>query len=102
MRLLSSTAVIKQPVSSRDAYGALVTTWTTFATVRASINSSRGGEDEPHGTQRGTLNHAIFIRYLAGINNLMRVEIEGRTLEVLAVVEQGRKHMIELSCRELL
>lgn len=102
MRLLSSTAVIKQPVSSRDAYGALVTTWTTFATVRASINSSRGGEDEPHGTQRGTLNHAIFIRYLSGINNLMRVEIEGRTLEVLAVVEQGRKHMIELSCRELL
>lgn len=102
MRLLSSTAVIKQPTTSRDAYGAMVTAWSTLATVRASIVTSRGGEDEPHGTQRATLNHTLVIRYLSGITNLMRVEINGRTLEIIAVVEQGRRHMLELQCRELL
>lgn len=102
MPLLHFTAVIKQPATSRDAYGAMATTWSTFTTARASMTSSQGAEDDAQGAQRGLLSHTVLIRYIAGVTNLMRVEIDSKTLEIIAVIEQGRRHMLQLRCREVI
>lgn len=49
----------------------------------------------------GNVTHRIRMRYTAGIKPKMRLVSEGRTFEIMSVVERGRREEHELMASEV-
>lgn len=103
---LRHRVVIQQPAESQDAYGEPDFTWSTFATVWASIEPGRGQEYEQAQTVQQSITHRVMIRYCPGVTTQMRVKYtdrrgQTRYFDIEAVLDyQERGRTMELRCRE--
>jgi SPP1 family predicted phage head-tail adaptor len=89
---LRHTITLQALTVSQDSYGGATEAWTTFATVRASVEPLQGREFFASQQVQAEVTTRFRIRYLAGVKPTMRVVFEGRTFDVQAVLDPNEMH----------
>lgn len=99
---LDRRIVIEAKSVTRDPdYGAEVVSWVTFAERWAKVRDVNAVEREGAGLRTITRTTLITIRWLDGLTSDMRVTLtDGRVLEIVSLVEIGRKVGLQLVCEE--
>jgi len=95
--------VIQQTTESRNAVGEVDDTWSTFATVRASVEPLQGRESFVLSQSLAEMTIRFRIRYLDGVTPKMRISYDSRLFDIESVVhvnERGRE--MHLLSREVL
>lgn len=83
---------IKQPTSTTNAEtGEVTQTFAVFKKVWARRVELSARESEQYGQVVGSATHRFDIRYLAGVKQDMRLEWDGRTLDIEQIIERDRK-----------
>lgn len=93
---------LQQPVHTQDATGGRVPGWSTVATVWARRLSAKGREFNAGGVELASVEEGFQIRYgaaWAGLDATWRVLYNGRTYDLLAVDEMGRRERFTLMCK---
>lgn len=99
--LLHEQVIIQKKSVTRDAYGAEVITWTTLATVRASLEPLRGREYMEARQVQADVDYRIRIRYLNTVRPTMRVLWGTRVFDVISVIHVGERRVeTQLMSRE--
>ena len=92
---------IERVVETQDADGAVIETWSTYATIQASIEPISGREYFAAQSTQADVTHRIGIRYLSGIVPKMRVKYGSRIFDILSVINVNeRNRELQLMCRE--
>ena len=92
---------IQTPTEAQDSLGAVISTWSTFATVRASVEPLQGREYLALQQVQSEAGVKIRIRYLPGLNAKMRVLWTSKIYEIENILEiESRRREIHLMCRE--
>lgn len=99
--IMDQLAVVQTPTESANAIGEPILTWSTFATRWIAILPLSGNEQITALANEGNVTHRIRMRYTAGIKPKMRLVSEGRTFEIMSVVERGRREEHELMASEV-
>lgn len=101
---LNKRVTIEQLVAAspaRNAYGEPETTWTTFATIWASIEPIQGREFWAQQQVQSEVTVRVRTRYLAGVTSEMRVVYGTRILSIESVIDPEEKHQeLQLMCSE--
>lgn len=93
---------IKTPVEARNSYGERIVTWSTLATVWASVEPLRGREFLDAEQVQAEISHRVRMRYYPGILPNYRVVFGGRVLEIQAVINVNeRNREMQLMCKEM-
>lgn len=94
--------VIEQLVLTSDLQGGFDESWTTFATVWASVEPSSGSERFFSQQIQPVYDHVIMIRSLSGITTTMRVSYDSRIFQIHAVerTDGERGFYMKLRCKE--
>lgn len=88
---------ILQVSESRTGSGGVSESWSTYATVWASIEPLNGREYLASQQRQSSETHKVRIRYLFGITTKMRVLWGSRTFDIQAVLdtdENGRETVL--------
>lgn len=100
-RLRHQVTIQNYSESQDSTTGEVTKSWTEFATVRAAIEPLRGKEFFESQERFGVTMHRVIIRYLAGVNDTMRVKFGSRILAIKAVLNKDeRNRWLELMCEE--
>ena len=99
--LMDSLATVQTPTESANGIGEPILTWSDFATRWIAIVPLTGNEQMTAMAQEGSVTHRIRMRYTSGMKPKMRLISEGRTFEVMSVVERGRREEHELMVTEV-
>lgn len=91
---------IEQPTASKNEVGEPILSWSTFATVWASVDPLSARETERFSETVGYMTHRIRIRYLNGLTSAMRIQYRGRVLEIGQIMERDRLWHQEIICTE--
>lgn len=92
---------IQSRSNSRDSYGMQVQGWSTLLSCWGDIQPQAGDEVYTAGAQQWLITHVIYIRYRAGITPANRAIYNGRTFNIISVLDvDERHHMLELKCVE--
>lgn len=100
---LKRKITIESKSNAQDAYGALVETWSTYATAWAAIEPVSGSEYFRNGKVTSEVNIRILMRYVAGVTNLMRVKFGTRIFAIVTannLLERNKEY--ELMCKEII
>jgi SPP1 family predicted phage head-tail adaptor len=97
---LNERVTVQIPAESRNNLGETTLEWDTFATRWASVEGTSVRETLLAGQQDVAVTHRVKMRYLAGLNNRMRLVWRGRILEVISVLEHDQRSVHELICQE--
>ena len=93
--------VIQEPTETQDSVGGPDATWSTFATVWASIEPLNGRELFAAQQINAEITARIRIRYLSGVIPKMRVSFGERIFEILSVINlEERNREMELMVKE--
>lgn len=98
---MDSLATVQTPTESANGIGEPILTWSDFATRWIAIVPLTGNEQMTAMAQEGSVTHRIRMRYTTGMKPKMRLISEGRTFEVMSVVERGRREEHELMVTEV-
>lgn len=100
-------AIDTKSVTRNPDYGTEVVSWTTLATVWASVEdvaktTPGGGEDVKLNERVVTLPVQIRLRYRSDLRTDMRVRLldRNRTLQIVSIAEIGRRDGLMLVCEE--
>jgi SPP1 family predicted phage head-tail adaptor len=92
---------IERVTETRDTDGSVIETWSTYATVQASIEPISGREYFAAQSTQADVTHRIGLRYLSGIIPKMRVKFGSRVFEILSIINiNERNRELQLMCRE--
>ena len=78
--------VIQSASESRGTDGAVVKTWSTFATVWGSVNPIRAREQLQSGQLQADVTHKLLLRYLPGLTHEHRIMVDGRVFEIVSLM----------------
>jgi len=90
--------------STLDDYGDLSNSWTTLATVWASITPVSGTEADIASELTGISTHSIKIRYRSGVTSQNRIVFGSRTFQIESIKdwnEYKAGKCLELFCKEV-
>lgn len=97
--------VIQTKSAARDSYGAEVITWSTLATVWASVESIGGREfiENQYGVDQTRAVRAVRVvmRYREDVQPWMRITHEGRTLQIQAILKRGNDEQLDVMCVDI-
>jgi SPP1 family predicted phage head-tail adaptor len=101
---LRTTAIIEvatNTTSSED--GSRITTWATYRTVHAKIETVIGSTIPFSGSYISTATHRVSIRWIAGIKpGQHRLNIGGVTYAIIAALEMDSQRIqLDLLCTEV-
>lgn len=102
---LNKRVKLQQPVKNQDDYGEMEVSYSTYATVWASIEPLQGRELEHAHQISAETNHRVTIRYgiyPADVASEHRVIYGERTFEITSVINPGeRNEKLILMCKEI-
>jgi len=101
---LRHRVVIQSKGASRDTYGAEVVTWSTTATVWASVEPLTGREYMDAQQTQAEVSTRIRVRYRSDVTYVpeMRATWDGHTYDIVSVLEVNSAHReVQLMCREV-
>lgn len=92
---------IEQDTKTRDNAGGFTDSWGTFATVWASIMPASAHEIYKANKVNMVVTHKVVIRDLPGINAAMRVNFNGRILQIKGITRvEERGVWMNILCEE--
>jgi SPP1 family predicted phage head-tail adaptor len=92
---------LQQLVRNQDDFGEAVPSYSTYATVWASVEPLQGRELEFAQQISAEITHKVTIRYNAAVTSEHRVVYGERILEIEAVINpEERNEMLILMCKE--
>lgn len=98
---LDRKAVIQQPAEARNSLGEFTLTWSDWATRYIALLPLSGTETINALALEATVTHRVRMRYTAGLQPKYRIVCEGRTFEIISVLEKGRRVEHELLVTEV-
>ena len=101
---LRHSVTIERPDGKEDDFGSSANTFEAWKKrVPVSIVSVSGGEAFRGLKVDATTTHAVTMRWIDGLTTAMRLNWDGRILNILQKLEpdNGRRHELGLTCREL-
>ena|ERR1043166_7876409 len=99
---LNRYVVIEQATETQNARGEAVPTWSTFATVFASIEPLSGRELFTAQQRVADVTHVVRLPYQPGVLPKMRLNYNGRLFNILTVLNlQEANRKLELLAREI-
>lgn len=86
----------------KDGHGGWnLPSWDDFATVWAQVEPLSGREYYFAAQVKADLTHRVGIRYLAGLNEEMRIKFGDRYFEIESIIDLGELHkFMEILARE--
>lgn len=87
---LQHEIILQAPDAGQDSVGQPVTTWTTFATVRAHIRDATGRQFAAAQAMQNAVYAEITIRYLPGVTPSMRVLHGTDVYDIESILGQDR------------
>lgn len=99
---LRHQVTIQQATETRNTLGEAIRTWSTVATVWASVEPLRGREFFDAEQVQSEISQRVRMRYRSGIKPTMRLLYGSRILQIQAVIDVDERHReIHLMCREM-
>lgn len=93
---------LMQPTHTADGMGGITTTYGTATVFWGSVEPLRGREWVQSGLENSEVTGRVRMRWYDGVTPDWRVSFNGRTLQVLSVINPGeRDRELELMVREL-
>jgi len=99
--ILDTKAVIQRPVEARNSLGEYTLSWTDWATRYIALIPLSGIEAINAMALEAVVTHRVRMRYTEGLQPKYRIVSEGRTFEILSVLERGRRVEHELLVTEV-
>ena len=97
---LRERVTIQQATSSRNRLGESVQSYSTFAVRWASVEGLSAREVLLSGQQQTEATHRVRMRYVPGMNQMMRFLGRGRVLEMTSLLEHYNRTEHEALCTE--
>lgn len=97
---LRERVTVQQASEARNAIGETVLSWSTYATVWASVDGVSSREALDSGKIDVQISHRVRMRYLSGLTQNMRLSWRGRTLDIVSLLEYGNRSEHVLICQE--
>lgn len=97
---LRERVTVQQASEARNAIGETVFSWSTYATVWASVDGVSSREALDSGKIDVQISHRVRMRYLSGLTQNMRLSWRGRTLDIVSLLEYGNRSEHVLICQE--
>lgn len=103
---LRSRIDILAPTGSQSGTGGVVPSTGSPVTIAsrlpAEVTAGPLAETLQVGALQAAISTLIRIRYQPGIEPYMHVQLEGRTLQILAIVDVDNRHVtLEITCAEI-
>jgi SPP1 family predicted phage head-tail adaptor len=98
---LRERVTVQQAAETRNSLGESVQSWSTFATVWASVEGVSAREALAAGQQDTTITHKVRLRYLPGLTQQMRFAWRSRTLNIVSLLEYGNRSEHVAICDEV-
>ena len=92
---------IQRPVTTQDAVGQPLVQWENVCSTWADARHLRGMETLRADQPAATIKASFRIRHRDGLDSTMRVLFQGNPYNVLAVLPQGRREVIDLACERV-
>ena len=99
---LDRKAVIQQPTEARNSLGEYTLTWSDWKTRYIAIVPLSGSEAVNALAVEATVTHRVRMRFTDGLKPKYRIVCEGRTFDIISVVERGRRVEHELLVTEVI
>ena len=99
---LDRKAVIQQPTEARNSLGEYTLTWSDWKTRYIAIVPLSGSEAVNALAVEATVTHRVRMRFTDGLQPKYRIVCEGRTFDIISVVERGRRVEHELLVTEVI
>lgn len=93
---LDRRITIQSVTTVQNSYGDPVESWSTFASVWASVKPYRGNEEFDAEHHRSEELKVFKIRYRQGLNHKMRIVYEGANYDIRSIKEIGRREGLEI------
>lgn len=91
---------LKSKDAVQNSHGEEVITWLTVATVWGKIETLSGAEFDDQQRAGAAVTQKITIRHRSDIVPTMQLTIDGRTLEISAVLPDNVNKQLTLMCSE--
>ena len=88
---LRARLVFEVPTQSQDSYGEEGQTWVVHAERRGSLSPISGAEARETRGETARIRYEIWCRYVAGVTEKMRVVVEGKHYDILAILDIGSR-----------
>lgn len=95
---LDQRVTIQNKSVTRATNGEEVVTWVDVATVWAKVAQIRGREFFAAAQMQDAVDLRVNIRYRSDVTREMRLLWRGNPLDIVGVIENGRKEALELMC----
>ena len=100
-RHLRHKILIEQVTETRDGFGDIVQTWTTYSTRRAEVEPLNGREYFDSKSVQADVTIRFRIRYLKDITPKMRINYDSRYFDIQSIINvKERKRELVLMCKE--
>lgn len=93
---LNTRLNIEQRTSSQDELGQPVESWSLVAAVWGSVRHLSGVAAIKSGADGSTVKASFRIRYMAGIDSGMRVTVDGKHYNIVAILPNKAERYIDL------
>lgn len=93
---LTRKITIQSPTETRNSIGEAVTTWSTFATVRAQRLDKTAREIFASDREQAERTTVYRLRYRSDLSAKMRVVEDGKTYDIEGITELGHKDGLEI------
>lgn len=93
---LNTRVNIEQRTSSQDELGQPIETWSLVAAVWGSVRHLSGVAAIKSGADGSTVKASFRIRYMAGIDSGMRVTVDGKHYNIVAILPNKAERYIDL------
>lgn len=98
---LNHKVIIQQPVEVQDTTGQAVKSWTTYASVWASVEPLKGREFLESQQINAETSTRVRIRKLAGVTQKMRISYDSRIYNINTILHVNeRQREMHLMCSE--
>jgi len=98
---LRNRITIQKPDDAASGWGG-ATTYSTYATVWASIKPITGKETLALRQDVGEVTHLVTCRYLANVTPSMRISFQGKYYDILFVKDiDTRHHELQMEVKEI-
>ena len=94
--VLKTRLVIQQPVDTPDDQGGVARSWSTFATVWASVTPLNTHEDVQADASGATITHRIVLRSNFSLTPDYRFSDGARVYRILAIRDRDDRRLVEI------
>ena len=97
---LRERLTLQSPSRAADGGGGAIVTWNAVAELWAAVRPISGDERLRHDAVTARVTHEVWIRHRADVVPAMRFVAGTRILDIVAVLDPGRRDRLQCLCEE--